>query len=107
MYQPFSDDTVMWWDILRVYSVLAGITVQVGGLIQLFHPLPGIRKQSQVARGLHIVGVQFILLGLAAGNIVRLGVPPAVPSFLIFSTIGVTILLAWLVCERRARWAST
>lgn len=104
--EPFSTPDVVVWDLLRAFCALGSIAVIVGGLIQLFTPLPGIVPEVQRARAVHIVGMMLLVLAFTVGNVNRLGYVPATPAALVFESVGIAVLLTWLAFERRGRKVS-
>ena len=96
----FSTSLLVLADSLRVINTLVAIVVLVGGTYLVLRPMPGIPAEVESARTVSILGTQCLLLAGIAGSVQRLGQPPS--AVLLGNTVGIALLLWWLVRESRA-----
>lgn len=99
---PFTTPGLQIYDGLRVFCVVGGTIVLVAMIVQFLAVQPGLSPRIQRARGAFIIGTFLLLVADVNVEIERFGKPPLMLR-LTASTLGVVVLLLWLVFEQQAR----
>lgn len=99
---PFATPGLEIYDGLRVFCVVGGIVVAVAMVVQFVAIQSGLSPRLQRARSTFIAGTFCLVVSDINVEIARFGQPPLILR-LIASTVGMTVLLVWLVFEQQAR----
>jgi hypothetical protein len=99
---PFATPGMVLLDAIRLYCVVGGIVVTLGMVAQFIAHQPGISVRLQRARATFIFGTVLLLAADISVELERFGKPPLVFR-LSCITVGVTVMIVWIVLEQIAR----